>query len=106
MPESDRKDADRKEEGRAAADAVGRSARRKLRARREGRRSALRGFGMFGLVGWAVTVPTLVGVALGVWLDSITDGERSWTLALLLAGVAVGCLNAWYWVRKESEDDR
>ena len=29
----------------------------------------------------------------------------SWTLTLLLIGVAVGCLNAWYWVKQESERD-
>jgi ATP synthase protein I len=106
MARRDRTGADPKENGRAAADAVGRSARRKLKAKREGRRSALRGFGMFGLVGWAVAVPTVIGVALGLYLDSVTGTERSWTLAMLLAGVAVGCFNAWYWVRKESDDDR
>ena len=25
----------------------------------------------------------------------------SWTLALLLAGVTLGCFNAWYWVSGE-----
>jgi ATP synthase protein I len=26
----------------------------------------------------------------------------SWTLMLLGAGIVMGCLNAWYWVKKES----
>ncbi len=30
-------------------------------------------------------------------------GSRSWTLALLLAGLAIGCLNAWHWVAKEDK---
>ena len=26
---------------------------------------------------------------------------HSWTLALLVAGLMLGCLNAWHWVAKE-----
>ena len=37
---------------------VGRKAERRDRARREGRHTVWFGFGMFGLVGWAVAVPT------------------------------------------------
>jgi ATP synthase protein I len=29
----------------------------------------------------------------------------SWTLTLLLAGAALGALNAWYWVQREGRDD-
>ena len=39
---------------------------------------------------------------LGLWLDRHWPGDFSWTLALLLAGVTLGCLNAWYWVDMES----
>jgi len=56
---------------------------------------------MFGVVGWSVAVPTLLGIALGLWLDRLWPGGFSWTLALLLAGVTLGCLNAWYWVSLE-----
>lgn len=87
--------------GRAIRDSAG----RKLRARRAGRRGVWYGLGMFGLVGWAVAVPTVIGVALGLWIDARVEGTISWTLALLLAGVALGCLNAWFWVRRESRDD-
>mgnify|MGYP002828653976 FL=1 len=73
---------------------------------REGK-SELYGLGMFGLVGWAVAIPTVLGTALGVWMDDrmISNPKFSWTLAMLLAGVAIGCMNAWYWVRRESQDD-
>lgn len=87
------------------AEAVGRQAERKQRARREGRRGLWFGFGMFGLIGWAVAVPTLLGIALGVWLDSHWPAEFSWTIALLFSGVTLGCLNAWWWVRRESPGD-
>ncbi|MCP4386477.1 MAG: ATPase F0F1 [Hyphomicrobiales bacterium] len=90
------------------AEAVGRQAARKQKARREGRHGLWFGFGMFGLVGWAVAVPTLVGIAVGLWLDSRWPARFSWTIALLLAGVFLGCVNAWWWVQRESrpEDER
>jgi ATP synthase protein I len=59
---------------------------------------------MFGLVGWSVAIPTLIGIAVGVWIDRTHSGPYSWTLMLLFAGVVVGCLNAWYWVKKESKE--
>lgn len=85
---------------------IGRSARRKLKGRQQDRRTAWFGLGMFGLVGWAVAVPTLLGILLGLWLDERWPQERlSWTLTLLLLGVILGCLNAWYWVSQESRDE-
>lgn len=75
---------------------------RKMRARRTRDRTLWHGLGAAGIVGWSVAVPTLVGVLLGLWLDRRWPGEFSWTLALLLAGVTLGCLNAWYWISQES----
>ncbi len=60
---------------------------------------------MFGLVGWSVAIPTLIGIAVGVWLDRRWPGQVSWTLTFLIIGVALGCLNAWYWVKQESGRD-
>lgn len=90
---------------RRAVDAIAMDAKRKLKAREQDKRSVWFGFGMFGLVGWAVAVPTLIGIALGAYIDARGASEMSWTLALLLAGVALGCANAWYWVSRESRDD-
>jgi predicted F0F1-ATPase subunit len=45
------------------------------------------GLGMMGLIGWSVAIPTLLGAALGIWLDSRHPGSHSWTLALLVAGL-------------------
>ncbi|HVU63583.1 MAG TPA: AtpZ/AtpI family protein [Phycisphaerales bacterium] len=87
---------------RTITEAVARKAERKARARRKAENQMWVGFGMFGLIGWSVAVPTLIGVALGVWLDRVSPRPGfSWTLALLLAGVGIGCLNAWYWVKRE-----
>jgi ATP synthase protein I len=80
---------------------VGAQEERKLRARRAGQGRIWLGFAAFGLIGWSVAVPTVLGVALGVWLDRRYPSRLSWTLMLLGVGVAVGCLNAWRWVSHE-----
>ena len=93
---------------------VGAKAARKLRARRNGAPGVWFGLGMMGLIGWSVAIPTVLGAALGMWLDDRYPGKHSWTLALLVAGLAIGCLNAWRWVANEdkamredrSDDDR
>jgi len=80
---------------------VGAKAARKLKARRNPTPGVWFGLGMMGLVGWSVAIPTLLGAALGLWLDKHHAGEHSWTLALLVAGLVIGCFNAWRWVAKE-----
>lgn len=84
---------------------VGEKERRKARARRRPDRTILFGMGMFGLVGWSVALPTLIALALGVWLDRRFPGPVSWTLTLLFAGITLGCWNAWYWVSRESREE-
>lgn len=79
-------------------------AERKLRARRE-KKSIWFALGMFGMVGWSVAIPTLLSIALGVWIDNHFQSRYSWTLMLLVVGVALGCLNAWYWINRESQRD-
>jgi ATP synthase protein I len=74
---------------------------RMLRARLRGRRNSWFGLGMYGLIGWSVAVPTLIGVALGLWVDERWPSGLSWTLMLLVGGLLVGCANAWYWLARE-----
>jgi ATP synthase protein I len=85
------------------AEEVAAKAARKLRARRHPTPGVWFGLGMMGLIGWSVVVPTLLGAALGLWLDAHHPGQHSWTLALLVAGLAIGCWNAWQWVAKEDK---
>ena len=82
---------------------VGAKERSKLKARRNPAPGVWFGLGMMGLIGWSVTVPTLLGAALGLWLDAHYGGTHSWTLALLVAGLATGCFNAWHWVAQEEQ---
>ena len=81
---------------------VGAKAARKIKARKSTQGVWL-GLGMMGLIGWSVVVPTLLGAALGIWLDKHHPGKHPWTLALLVAGLSIGCLNAWHWVAKEDK---
>jgi ATP synthase protein I len=82
---------------------VGAKAALKLNAQRRSRDGVWFGLGMMGLVGWSVVVPTLLGAALGQWLDGHYASKHSWTLALLVAGLAIGCFNAWHLVSKEDK---
>ena len=87
------------------ADQVGAKATRKLKARAS-KMGVWFGLGMMGLIGWSVVVPTLLGAALGLWLDKHHPGTHAWTLALLVAGLALGCFNAWHWVAREHQEIR
>lgn len=84
---------------------VGAKEDRKIRARREKDRGVWFGLGMFGLVGWSVAIPTVIGIGLGIWIDTKWPSPYSWTLMFLIIGVLVGCVNAWYWIKRESKRD-
>jgi ATP synthase protein I len=86
------------------ADEIGGKAQRKLEAQHHPPQVWF-GIGMMGLIGWSVAIPTLLGAALGVWLDERHSGH-SWTLALLVAGLVIGCLNAGRWVASENRKIR
>lgn len=88
---------------RELSEEVGAKEARKVRARGEKDRTIWFGLGTFGLVGWSVAIPAVLGVALGVWIDLTWPGRFSWTLAMLLGGVTLGALNAWYWVSQEQQ---
>jgi ATP synthase protein I len=76
----------------------------KLSASRETAGSIWSGLGMFGMVGWSVAVPTLLGAALGIWLDKRKHHPAfSWTLTLLMAGLVTGSVIAWYWISREDK---
>ena len=83
---------------------VGAKAARKLKAQRHVTQTVWSGLGMMGLVGWSVAMPTLLGAALGLWLDDRYPGGHSWTLAMLAVGLVLGCFNAWHWVAKEERE--
>jgi ATP synthase protein I len=83
---------------------VERDAKLKMASKKKGK-ELMTGLGMFGIVGWSIAVPTLLGIALGVYLDRRYSQDFSWTLTLLFAGIVVGCFNAWHWVEESSKND-
>jgi ATP synthase protein I len=83
---------------------VAAQAARKLKAQRGAKRSIWFGLGMSGLIGWSVTVPALLGAALGIWIDKNYPSRFSWTLMLLLFGLIIGCFSAWHWVASEYKE--
>lgn len=83
---------------------VGVMAARKLKAQRRVTQTVWSGLGMMGMVGWSVAVPTLLGAALGIWVDEHYPGSHSWTLMLMAIGLGLGCFTAWHWVAKEDRE--
>jgi ATP synthase protein I len=92
-----------KQQEKAFAEQVGIKAARKIKAQKNPTPGVWFGLGMMGLVGWSIVVPTFLGTMLGIWLDKHHVGEHQWTLALLMAGLVIGCFNAWHWVEKEQK---
>ncbi|MBN1428418.1 MAG: AtpZ/AtpI family protein [Anaerolineae bacterium] len=74
---------------------------RKLRALHNKNRSIWFGLGTFGMVGWSVVVPAMLGLFIGIWIDHTWPGRFSWTLMLFLGGLGLGCYNAWRWLHFE-----
>lgn len=83
---------------------IGEKEKRRLKARGIRKRSEWAGMGLFGMVGWSVVVPALLGTALGVWLDKKYPQHFSWTLTFLMGGLITGCVIAWNWVAKENNE--
>lgn len=87
-----------------SAEEITRRAERMKAARDNPGPSPLRGIGTFGMIGWSIAVPTVGGALLGLWLDRVSPQDFSWTLALILGGVAIGVMIAWAWVNKEGSE--
>lgn len=85
------------------AEQIDRKAKRKLKAQRHSGTSAWFGLGMMGLIGWSIALPTILGATLGIWLDKHYKIQHSWTLALIVGGLTLGCFTAWNWLSKEDK---
>ena len=84
-----------------SADDIRRRAERMKSARDNPGPSPLAGISTFGMIGWSIAVPTVGGAFLGLWLDRVAPQDFSWTIALILGGVALGGLVSWAWISKE-----
>lgn len=77
---------------------------KKIKSEEEGS-EIMFGLGLFGIVGWSIAVPTLLGVLLGTFLDKKFTQSFSWTITFLFVGVVFGSLNAWRWIKEKTEDN-
>jgi len=91
----------KEKEHREYIEKVGAKETRRIKAKRKKDRGIWFGLGMMGVIGWSVAIPTLIGIAIGIWMDSRMPGRVSWTLVFFSGGLFLGCLNAWYWVERE-----
>lgn len=107
MAEPVDKDSEKNNDGNASdfsddfIERIGEKEARKVKARSSKDKGLWFGLGTMGVVGWSVAIPTLIGIAIGIWLDIHYPSRISWTLTFLAIGLAVGCVNAWYWVSRQ-----
>jgi ATP synthase protein I len=57
------------------------------------------GIAILGVIGWSVAIPTLAGIAIGLWVDHHWPSRFSWTLMLMIGGLVFGCVSAWMRVK-------
>ena len=51
--------------------------------------------------GWQMSIPVIIGIALGLFLDEVWPLHHfSWTLNLILLGFGAGLYNANTWIKK------
>lgn len=77
--------------------------KRKILSRQRKHRGIWYGLGMIGTIGWSISLPILIGLAIGIWIDTNFPSRVPWTLTLLLVGLVLGLLNAWFWVMREQQ---
>ena len=65
------------------------------RNRREENPSFWSNVGLFGVVGWSITVPMVLGLLVGRLIDKRFDSGAVYTVFLMLVGLGFGCYNVW-----------
>ncbi|NLY16499.1 MAG: ATPase F0F1 [Gammaproteobacteria bacterium] len=80
-----------------------RQAKSMARMRKRSNYSPLMGLGAFGVIGWSVTLPSVAGAFVGMWLERVAPQRFSWPLALLLAGLVFGLLMAFVWLQQQQK---
>ena len=55
--------------------------------------------GQIGVLGWTIVVPTLLGLALGRWLDREFATGIFFSAPLIIIGAILGFWSAWKWMK-------
>ncbi|EIE48997.1 ATP synthase [Salipiger aestuarii] len=83
------------------ADAARRTRERDDAGRRDPEPSLARRFGQIGVLGWVIVVPTILGAAVGNWLDLRLGTGIMLAAALTMIGAGLGLWLAMRWMRKQ-----
>jgi ATP synthase protein I len=76
-----------------------------LRAREAPEPSLGSRLGQIGILGWSIVVPTLLGLALGHWLDRHFHTGVFFAAPLLMVGAGIGLWSAWKWMHRQTLKD-
>ncbi|MGE0224825.1 MAG: AtpZ/AtpI family protein [Acetobacteraceae bacterium] len=82
------------------ADAARRAARRSQEGNANPEPSLGARLGQIGVLGWAIVVPTLLGLFLGRWLDRSLGTGVFFSAPLMIIGVTIGFWSAWKWMHR------
>jgi len=58
--------------------------------------------GQMGILGWSIVLPTLLGLALGHWLDRRLGTGVFFSAPLLMIGAGFGLWSAWKWMHRQT----
>jgi ATP synthase protein I len=101
--------ADRYSRAKHAADRLEAAARQASKRHERGQRDPEPSIGnrlaQIGILGWTIVVPTLVGLALGRWLDRFFGSRILFSAPLLMIGAALGLWSAWKWMHRQQPND-
>ncbi len=50
------------------------------------------------IIGWLFVIPVVAGAYLGRYLDARYASNTSWTITLIIIGVAIGIYNVWHFL--------
>lgn len=95
---------ERKQREEQIAGAARQAAERDLRGREEPEPSLGSRLGQIGILGWAIVLPTLMGLALGHWLDRTFGTGVFFSAPLLMIGAAAGFWSAWKWMHRQQRN--
>ena len=65
------------------------------KCRREGDSSFWSSVGMMGTIGWSVSIPIVLGLLFGRWLDSRLGSAQIFMIFFMILGLVSGCITAW-----------
>ena len=82
------------------AEAARRTAERSQRQAADPEPSLGARLGQIGVLGWAIVVPTLLGLLLGRYLDRLLGTGIALSAAFIMIGAAIGLWSAWKWMHR------